>query len=288
MNNKLNSILLVIASLLLIASNTFYTVKQSEYGVKLRFGRVVQANLAAGLGIKIPFVDNIRRFDSRAIALNLTSEEYITQEKKRLIVDSFIIWRIINVEKFYTATGGLLENAESLLRPRINEGLRNKFGERIIDDVVSGARETLTTDLTIDVNKRTTAELGIKVMDIRVKKIELPASVSGAVYSRMRAEREQEANEHRSRGKELAEGIRADADRQVRIIQAEAYRDAEAMRGTGDAQAANIYAKAYNADKNFYAFYRSLLAYRNSFSKPQDVLVVEPRGEFFRYMEKAR
>ncbi len=288
MKLTLNTLLSVVIALLLVASNAFYTVKQSEYAVKLRFGRIVETNLPPGLGVKIPFVDQIRHFDARAIALNLLSEEYITQEKKRLIVDSFIIWRINNVEKFYTATGGLLENAENLLRPRINEGLRNKFGERIVDDVVSGARETLTTDLTTDVNKRTVAELGIRVIDIRVKKIELPSSVSGAVYSRMRAEREQEANEHRSRGKELAEGIRADADRQVRIIEAEAYRDAEAIRGTGDAQAANIYAKAYNADKNFYAFYRSLSAYRSSFSKPQDLLVVDPKGEFFRYMEKAR
>ena len=288
MNQKLMTVLLSLVLLLLVLLNSMYTVKQSEKAVRLRFGRVVETNLPPGLGFKIPFVDEVRRFDGRVIALDLRSAEYITQEKKRLIVDSYVIWRIASVEKFYTATGGLLENAQRLLMPRINEGLCNKFGEHTVDDVVSGQREALMTNLTAEVNGLTKTEFGIQVMDIRVKKIELPATVSDAVYSRMRAERAREAREHRAKGKELAEGIRADADRQVRILRAEAYRAAEIIRGQGDAQAAAVYAKAYSADKNFYEFYRSLSAYRQSFSNQKDVFVLGPKGEFFRYLEKSK
>jgi membrane protease subunit HflC len=208
--------------------------------------------------------------------------EYLTQEKKRLVVDSFLMWRIDNIEKFFTATGGGLEvQAQRLLAPRVNEGLRNKFGERSVYEVVSGEREELMQELTKEINEKTREEFGIEVVDVRVKRIELPPSVSGSVYQRMRAEREREAREHRSRGKEKAEGIKAEADRERVEILAKAYKEAEQTRGEGDAESAAIYATAYNKDREFYEFFRKLQAYREVFNSKDDIMVVKPDGEFF-------
>ncbi|PIE41069.1 MAG: HflC protein [Gammaproteobacteria bacterium] len=281
MNNRNLTILLILA-VVFFASSFVYTVKEYQRGVLLKFGEIIEADLKPGISWKLPVVHEPRLFDGRIQSFDMRPAEYLTQEKKRLIVDSFVMWRIDNVEKYFTATGGGLESqAQRLLAPRINEGLRNKFGERTVHEVVSGEREELMVELTAEVNKKTREEFGIEVVDIRVKRIELPPTVSGKVYERMRAEREREAREYRSQGKELAEGIRATADRERIEILAAAYKQAEQTRGAGDAESAAIYADAYNADAEFFEFFRKLQAYREVFSDKQDILVVKPEGDFF-------
>lgn len=278
---------IVLTVLLMVGSSSLYVIQEIERGVKLRFGEVVESDLQPGLAIKMPFVNQIVKFDGRIQVLDTPPEEYLTQEKKRLLVDSYVTWKIENVEKFYISTGGTPRNAARLLAPRVNNGLRDKFGQRTVHEVVSGEREQLMVELTAETNKVTEEEMGITVVDIRLKKIELPTTASEAVYARMRAERDREAKEYRSTGRELAEGIRADADRQERVIRAEAYRDAEKTRGEGDALASATYAKAYSQNSEFYKFYRSLDAYRKSFSNKDDLIVLKPDSQFFDYMKEA-
>ena len=286
MSPKTLTALIISAVLLMVVSSTVYVVQEVERGVKLRFKEVVEDDLKPGLDFKIPFIDQVLKFDGRVQVLDAPPEEYLTQEKKRLLVDSYITWKIYNVKDFYTSTGGgNLRNASRLLAPRVNNGLRDKFGRRTVHEVVSGEREQLMVELTSEINAFTEEELGITIVDVRLKKIELPTTASEAVYARMRAERDREAREYRSTGKELAEGIRADADRQERVIRAEAYRDAEIVRGEGDALASGIYAEAYSANPEFYGFYRSLDAYRKSFGSKDDLIVLKPDSEFFNYMK---
>ncbi|MBL4865021.1 MAG: protease modulator HflC [Pseudomonadales bacterium] len=288
MNAKLTLVIVLLGVIALGVSSSIYTIKENERGVLLRFGEVVDADLKAGLGFKIPVMNEIRRFDSRVLILDARPEEYLTKNKKRLIVDSYVVWRIENVKLFYTATGGFQSAAQRLLAPRVNEGLRNKFGERTKFELVSGkSRDELMNEVRIQVNEKTFSELGIGVLDIRVKRIELPPTVNESVYERMRAERQREARELRSQGKELAEAIRADADLQQRVIQAEAYEQAEIVRGEGDAISARIYAEAYGADTSFYEFYRTLSAYRETFKDKGDVIVMKPQGEFFKYLKSS-
>ncbi|MBV1872869.1 MAG: protease modulator HflC [Gammaproteobacteria bacterium] len=281
--------LIIVGGVLSILSSSLYVVQEVERGVKLRFKEVVDDDLEPGLALKIPFVEQVMKFDGRVQVLDAPPEEYLTQEKKRLLVDSYITWKISNVKNYYTSTGGgSIRNASRLLAPRVNNGLRDKFGLRTVHEVVSGEREELMVELTSEINQFTEDELGITILDVRVKKIELPAAASEAVYARMRAERNREAREYRSTGKELAEGIRADADRQERVIRAEAYRDAEKVRGEGDALASGIYADAYSSNSEFYSFYRSLDAYRKSFSSKDDLIVLKPDSEFFGYMKASK
>lgn len=287
MNPRGMTVLVVLALVALLISGTAFTIKQSERGVLLRFGEIVRADLEAGLHFKVPIMHEARIFDGRVRVIEMRQEEYLTQEKKRLIVDSYVVWRIEDVSKFYTATGGGQESkVQQLLAPRVNEGLRNQFGERTVYEVVAGEREELVLGLTKTVGEKAREGMGIEVVEIRVKRIELPSNVSGSVYERMRAEREREARGHRSRGNELAEGIRADADRQRTVILATAYKQAEELRGEGDGLSAAIYANAYQKDSEFYNFYRSLEAYRTVFRDKRDVLVVKPDGEFFQYLKK--
>jgi len=229
----------------------------------------------------------IKYFEGRRQILDASPEEFLTLEKKRLIVDSYIVWQIDNVERYFTATGGLERNAQVLLAPRVNNGLRAKFGKRTVHEVISGEREQLMKELTNELNDLTESELGIHVVDIRVKRVDLPSAASDAVYARMRAEREREAREYRANGRELAEGIQADADRQVRVIAAEAYRDAQKVKGEGDAIAAATYSGAFSADTEFYAFYRSMDAYRNTFRDKGDLILLEPDSDFFRYLKRS-
>ncbi|MBX2857909.1 MAG: protease modulator HflC [Cellvibrionaceae bacterium] len=271
----------------LIASNSLFIVNEFERGVLLKFGRLSNADLAPGLHIKAPIIHEVRKFDGRVLTLDARAERFLTVEKKSMMVDSFAKWRIIDVGEYYTATNGEENRAERLLAQRINEGLRNQFAQRTLQEVVSGERDQLMVDLTNQLNNFTQTSLGIEVVDVRVKKIDLPTEVSGPVFSRMAAEREREAREHRSKGKEQAEIIRADADRQRTILQAQAYRDSELLRGEGDALAAAIYSQAYNKDPEFYAFVRSLNAYRSSFKDKQDLLVVDPNSDFFRYLNNS-
>jgi membrane protease subunit HflC len=276
--------LVILAIVVLFAQSSLYIVKETERAVLLKFGEVSQADVAPGLHFKIPVMNKVRKFDARILTLDARPQAYLTLEKKRLIVDSFVKWRVSDVQKFYTATSGDTLKAAQLLSDRVDTGLRNQFGERTVTEVVSGEREELMRELTNNLSKIAIQELGVEVVDVRVKRIDLPQEVSESVYGRMRSERELEARELRSRGKELAEGIRADADRQRTVIEAEAYRESEELRGEGDAVAANNYAKAYSVNPEFYSFYRSLQAYRESFSQSGDVLVLKPDSDFFKYM----
>jgi membrane protease subunit HflC len=277
---------LIIAGLFMLASNILYIVKETERAVKLRFGELVTSDIAPGLHVKVPFMHVVRKFDARVLTVDELPQRFLTQEKKFLSVDSYAKWRIFDVGKFYTATNGEERRASQLLSQRINNGLRNQFGERSMREVVSGERDTLMLELRENLDKVTREELGIEMVDVRVKRIDLPKDVSESVYARMRAEREREAREHRSKGKELAEGLRAAADREKIIIESDAYRLAEQVRGEGDAKASSIYRDAYTQDKEFYSFTRSLKAYKQVFAAPEDLLVLHPEGEFFRYLKQ--
>ncbi len=284
MNNLLKSVI-VVAILLMVASSTLYVVSETERGVKLRFGRLIEADIQPGLHIKMPFADDVRLFDARVLTVDAQPASFFTVEKKRLIVDSYAKWRIANVETYYKATGGVETVARNRLANRVNNGLRNQFGTRTLHEVVSGERDALMEDITSDLNESVLGSLGIEVVDVRVKRIDLPQEVSSQVFRRMTAEREKEATELRSTGKEKAERIRASADRERTIELANAYRDAEQLRGTGDAEAAGIYADAYQQDPEFYSFVRSLNAYKNSFSNKGDVMLVAPDSDFFKYLQ---
>lgn len=281
--SSLFSIALVVV-VLLVVSKSVYIIKETERGVKLQFGEVVDPDLRPGLHFKIPMVNTVRVFDARIQTLDTRPQPFLTLEKKRLIVDSYVKWRISDVEKYYTATSGDSFRASDLLSTRIETALRNEFGTRTLTEVVSGEREEVMDAVITTLSQLTESELGLAVVDVRVKRIDLPPEVSSSVYERMRTERERLARELRSRGKELAEGIRADADRQSTVIMAEAYRDSEVIRGEGDAEAARIYADAYDRDPEFYSFNRSLMAYKESFGSGSDVLLLKPDSEFFRYL----
>lgn len=273
------------ALVLMILNNTLYVIKETEKGVLLRFGEVVNPDIQPGLHVKFPFVNNVRKFDGRVLTVDAQAERFLTQEKKALVVDSFAKFRVIDTARFYTATNGEVQRAMGLLAQRINDGLRNEVGIRTIQEVVSGERDQLMRNITLDLNKVAATELGVEVVDVRVKKIDLPPDVSDSVYRRMNAEREKEAREHRSQGQELAEGIRAAADREVTVILSEAYRDAETIRGTGDAEATRIYAEAFGSDQEFYSFTRSLRAYQDSFQGSDDILLLKPDSDFFKYLK---
>ena len=271
----------------LIASQGLYVVNETERAIKLQFGEIVEADIQPGLHWKSPLIQNVKRFDARVLTLDTNPSRFLTAGKKYVIVDSFAKWRIKDVRAYYKATSGDRFQASNLLANLVNKGLRDEIAARSLHEVVSGERDELMTKLTAALNTETQDDLGIEVLDVRVKAVDLPDDLSNSVYNRMSAEREREAREHRSQGKELAEGIEADADRQKTVIEAEAYRDAERTKGEGDAQAAKIYAKAYNKDPEFYAFTRSLKAYEETF-KQNDVIMLKPDSDFFRYMKDAK
>ncbi len=270
---------------LVIGGNSLYVVKQTERAVMLQFGEIVQADIQPGIHVKIPWVNTVRIFDGRILTEDSPQQRFLTLEQKFLEVDSFAKWRIKDVRQFYVSTGGDIAVAGSRLAERINDGLRDQIGARNLQEVVAGERDQLMLALTVELNETTVADLGLEVIDVRVKRIDLPDDVRQSVYDRMITERNREAQDHRSRGEELAIGIRADAERQAIIYGAEAYRDAEQIRGQGDAEATGIYADAYNKDPEFYAFTRSLNAYRKTFSSKADVLLLDPDSDFFRYLK---
>ncbi len=264
--------------------NTIYVISEVERGVKTRFGEIIEVDISPGLHVKMPFIDVVRRFDARILTVDAEPASFFTIEKKRLIVDSYAKWKIANVETYYKATNGVERTAENRLAKRVNDGLRNQFGTRTLHEVVSGERDLLMKNITQDLNSSVRDELGIEIVDIRVKRIDLPSEVSSQVFRRMTAERDKEAQELRSTGKEKAERIRASADRERTIELANAYRDSEELRGEGDAEAASVYADAYQQDPEFYAFIRSLNAYKSAFSNKGDILLVEPDSDFFKYL----
>ncbi len=276
---------LIVGLVLFVLGNSLYIIKETERAVLLQFGEVVNPDIQPGLHIKIPFVNNVRKFDGRVLTVDAQPERFLTQEKKAVIVDSFAKFRVADTAKFYTATNGEEARAMGLLAQRINNGLRNQVAARTIQEVVSGERDQLMEDLTKELNELALTELGIVVIDVRVKQIDLPPDVSESVYRRMNAEREKEAREHRSQGQELAEGIRAAADREVTVLRANAYREAEELRGSGDAEATRVYAEAFGKDPEFYSFTRSLQAYQNAFQGNGDIMLLQPDSESFRYLK---
>ncbi|HHM05010.1 MAG TPA: protease modulator HflC [Gammaproteobacteria bacterium] len=273
--------------LLVIAGFSVFTVKETEKAVLLRLGEIVRTDYEPGLHFKVPFINNVRTFDSRILTLDVESERYLTSEKKNVIVDAFVKWRIADVAAFYKAAGGDERQGALRLSQIIKDSLRGEFGKRTIQEVVSGERSMIMNLVTVNANKQA-QEFGIKLVDVRLKRIDLPEAVSEAVYRRMEAERSRVARELRSEGSEEAERIRADADRRRTEIVANAYRDAERARGEGDAKAAEIYAAAFDQDREFFSFYRSLQAYRNTFNSANDVLVIDPKADFFKYFNQQR
>ena len=284
MNNLIKLVVSVFV-LLVVLANSVFVISEFERGVKLRFGKLVDADLRPGIHIKIPLAEDVRVFDGRILTVDAQPASFFTIEKKRLIVDSYAKWRIQDVDTYYTSTGGVESVAQNRLANRVNTGLRNQFGNRTLKEVVSGERELLMRNITDGLNETVLQELGIEVVDVRVKRIDLPPELSSQVYRRMTSERTKEATEIRSTGKERSEKIRASADRERTIEMANAYRDAEQLRGKGDAEAASIYADAFSRDKEFYAFIRSLNAYKSAFSSKSDILLVEPNSDFFKYLK---
>lgn len=266
---------------------SMFVVNQWETAIKLRLGEIVGSDYTAGLHFKVPLLHSVKSFDSRIQTLDSRPERFLTIEKKDVIVDSYAKWRIKNAALFFRSTGGDVMRTSRLLSERINTSLRNEFGRRTIQEVVSEDRLELMTALTQQIGEQV-SELGVEIIDVRVKKIDLPPEVSESVYNRMRAERERVARDLRAKGSEAAERIRADADRQRTVALADAYREAEETRGLGDAKASEIYATAFQQDADFYAFYRSLNAYRTAFqtSGRTSTIVLSPDSAFFRFFKQ--
>ncbi len=272
---------IVIAIVTILVVNAFFIVDEREKALLLRFGEIVRTDFQAGLHFKVPFINNVRKFDSRVQTLDFPPETYLTKEKKKVKVDSFAKWRIFDLKKFYTSVGGSIDVANIRLAESINNGLRAEFGKRIVHEVVSGERSQITDIITASVRTLAMGKFGIDVIDVRLKRVDLPSEVNESVYRRMESERHRIAKELRSEGQEQSEKIRAESDRMRTILIAEAYRDAERVRGVGDAASANIYSTAYNTNKDFYRFYRSLTAYEKSFSNKNDVLLLDTKSRFF-------
>ena len=284
---NLKTVLIAVGALLvvLLLSNTLYIVHETQRAIQLRFGAVTKFDIEPGLHWKIPFAEEVQRFDGRVLTVDAPEERYFTLEQKPLRVDSFAKWRIGDVARYYTSTSGDEQRARTLLQERVNEGLRNQISRRDMHEVISGERDQLMAELTTSLNEVMSREIGVEVIDVRVKRIDLPTDVENSVFQRMNSAREIEAKQYRASGEEKAIGIRADADRQVTVINAEAYREAEEIRGTGDAAAAEIYANAFNKDAEFYAFYRRVTAYPQVFSNKDDQFVLDPNSDFFRYLK---
>ena len=283
MNNIGAWLMGLIAALLLLSLSAF-TVDEREYALVFRLGEIISVKKEPGLYFKVPMVDNVRYYDRRILTLNwVEPDRFLTSEKKNVLVDSFVKWRIIDPVKYFVSVSGDELQAERRLSQTINDGLRAEFGKRTVHDVISGERSQIM-DILRQRADRDARQIGIQVLDVRVKRVDLPQEVSDSVYQRMEAERKRVANELRSQGAAAAEKIRADADRQREIIIAEAYREAQRLKGQGDAKAAEIYAKAYGKSPEFYSFYRSLNAYRGSLKDKSDIMVLDPNSDFFKYL----
>ena len=285
MSSRINLLGAVLVTALVVLAMSMFTVDQRQFAVVFQLGEVKRAISEPGLYFKVPMVQNVRYFEKRIITLdNAEPERFITSEKKNVLVDSYIKWRIVDPKLYYISVSGDESRAKTRLNQTVNAGLREEFGKRTVHDVVSGERDKIMEQMRekADSDAR---KIGVQIVDVRVKRVELPTEVSDAVYRRMEAERKRVANELRSEGSAEAEKIRADADRQREIIIAEAYRDAQKIKGEGDAKATSTYAQAFGQNTEFYAFYRSLEAYRGSFRNKGDILVVEPNYEFFKYMK---
>jgi membrane protease subunit HflC len=271
--------------LLVIAASAIYTVDEREKVIVVRFGQVLRYDETPGLHFKLPLMDEARYFDSRMLTLDFDPQPFLTKEKKYVMVDSYVKWRITDALKYYLTASGLESDARRRLEPIVNSGLRDEFGKRTVHSVISADRAKIMGILTEKANTAA-REFGIEVLDVRIQRVDLPDEVSQSVYQRMRAERQRIANELRAQGAETAEKIRAEAEKRREVLAAEAYRQSEKLRGEGDARATSVYAGAASGAPDFYSMYRSLNAYKESFKKKDDVLIVDPSSDFFRYMKK--
>ena len=280
--------LIAIAAVLVVVSLSLFVVDQRQTAIVFRFGEIVGVKKDPGLYVKLPLVDNVRYFDKRVLTIDSAEpERFLTSEKKNVLVDLFVKWRISDVQKYYVSVNGDEARAQTRLLQTINDGLRAEFGNRTVHDVVSGERDKIMELMRQKANEDA-QKIGVEVLDVRLKRVDLPQEVSESVYRRMDAERKRVANELRSTGAAESEKIRADADKQREVILAQAYREAQRVKGEGDAKAAATYARAYEQNPEFYAFYRSLEAYRQSFRSKSDVLVLDPSSEFFKYLKSGK
>ncbi|MBW7900282.1 MAG: protease modulator HflC [Rhodocyclaceae bacterium] len=285
MKNNLSFVAASLGALLVLLGLSIFTVDQRQYAIVFQLGEVKEVISEPGLNFKWPMIQNVRYFDRRVLTMDSADpERFITSEKKNVLVDSYVKWRIIDPKLYYISVGGDEARARTRLSQTVNAGLREEFGKRTVHDVVSGARDRIMEEMRAkaDLDAR---KIGVQIIDVRIKRVDLPTEVSESVYRRMEAERKRVANELRSEGAAEAEKIRADADKQREVIIAEAYRDAQKVKGEGDARAAATYAQAFNQNPEFYAFYRSMEAYRSSFQNKGDVIVVEPNSDFFKYLK---
>ena len=285
MRYRLNFAAAMLAAVLAVFATSIFTVDQRQYAIIFQMGEVREVISEPGLYFKWPLIQNVRYFDKRILTLDTPDpERFITSEKKNVLVDSFVKWRIVDPRLYYISVAGDEARAKTRLSQTVNAGLREEFGKRTVHDVVSGERDKIMEQMRAkaDLDAR---KIGVQIVDVRVKRVDLPTEVSESVYRRMEAERKRVANELRSEGSAEAEKIRADADKQREVIVAEANRDAQKIKGEGDAKAAATYAQAFSQNPEFYAFYRSMEAYRSSFKGKNDVIVVEPNSDFFKYMK---
>jgi membrane protease subunit HflC len=283
-------IVVVLLALVIVAMSTVFFVDEREKAIVFKFGEIVRysdgENLAAGMHFKTPIIEDVKFYDARVQTMDAEPELYLTAEKKNLVVDSYVKWRIKDVYKYFVTVGGDRIRATNRLREVVNNGLRDEFGRRTVNEVISSDRGKIMEIMSLTTDKQA-EEYGIEVLDVRLQRVDLVADISQSVYRRMEAERARVAKERRAQGAEAAEAIRADADRQREIILAEAYRQSEQIRGEGDARATNLYADAFGQDAGFYSLYRSLNAYKDVFASERDLLVLEPDSEFFRYFNKS-
>jgi membrane protease subunit HflC len=287
-----NFIIAIIALILVLTVSSVFIVFEGQRGIVFQFTKIKRDADSGemkiyepGLHFKIPFINNVRKLDARIQTLDEAPDRFVTSEKKDLMVDSFVKWKIVDFSTFYLRTAGSVENARALLKQKVNNGLRTEFGTRTIKEIVSGDRNAIMAKA-LESAASSREDLGIEVIDVRIKAINLPAEVSVSIYDRMRAERSAVAKEHRSKGQEQAEIIRATIDAKVTVMLATAQKEAQEMRGEGDALAAKVYADSYGQDPEFFSFYRSLEAYEKSFSSKSDILVVKPDSEFFNYLKE--
>ena len=285
--NKL-PILIAVGLVAIVVYASVFTVNEREYAIKFRLGEIVKYDYEPGLYWQIPFINNVRKFERRILTLDALPTRYLTKEKKNVNVDFFVKWKILDPLTYYkTMQGGNERTAQERIYTIINDGLRGEFSNRTIQEVISGERREIMSSSTKVLNERV-KEFGIEVIDVRIKRIDYEQQISDSVYRRMASERTRVAKDLRSKGAESAEKIRAGADRKRTVLVADAYNESQTIRGDGDAKASEIYAKAYKRNSEFYSFYRSLEAYRNSFASKDDLLVIEPDSDFFSYFKKSK
>ncbi len=280
----MSKLIIALFAALVVFSLSAFTVKEPEWAILFQWGEIKRADFEPGLHFKIPLMNNIRKLDKRILTEDEQPQRYLTQDQNYVIVDSFIKWRIVDPVAFYNATSGDVAQAGLLIYQKANDNMRGEFGKRSLHDLIAGERQKVMELVTTQTNQQT-KELGVEIVDVRIKRIDFPEEISENVYDRMRAERDRVARQLRSEGEEQAERIRAKSDRKSTTILAEAYKKAEITRGEADAKATEIYANAYGKNREFYSFYRRLNAYQNSFSNQNDVLLLEPDSDFFRFFK---